>query len=94
MRGYLYARYLGYHVLTESRQQLQLPLFARAEHGHAAAVALAGLIAAEVKRGRDAGGCQQRRRPGPATVVGQGMHTRPIGLRQKKIVGELAKSNK
>lgn len=79
-------RYLGNHILTKSRLQLQPPLLAGAQHsGAAVAVSLPGAVPLELQFGRERGG--------PVTVVRQGLQARAIGLCQKEIIRKLAKAD-
>lgn len=86
-------RYLGNHILTKSRLQLQPPLLAGAQQTNVVAVSLPGAAAVEQQRGRAAGDGDRRRRRGPVTVVREGLHARAIGLSQKEIIRKLAKAD-
>ena len=87
------ARYLGNHILTKSRLQLQPPLLAGAQH-LAVAVPLPGAaVAVERRRGRVAAAAAGRERPGPVAVVPGGLHARAVGLRQEEIIRKLAKAD-
>lgn len=86
------ARYLGNHILTKSRLQLQLPLLAGAQRAAPVAVSLPGAVVSKLQRGRGGGG-DRRGCHGPVSVVREGLHARAIGLRQEKIIRKLAKAN-
>ncbi len=86
-------RYLGNHILTKSRLQLQLPLLAGAQHTAAVAVSLPGAVAFELQRGRATGDGDRRGCRGPVTLVREGLHARAIGLRQEEIIRKLAKAD-
>lgn len=82
------SRYLGNHVLPESRLQLQLPLLAGARR------LLRAVVAFELARGRAARGRRRREDRGPvAGVAAARLQARAGGLREEKMVRELAEAD-
>lgn len=86
-------RYLGNHILTKSRLQLQPPLLTSAQHSDAVAVSVPGAVACGLQRGRDAGDGDRRGRRGPVAFVCQWLHASAIGLRQEEVIRKLAKAD-
>lgn len=87
------ARYLGNHILTKSRLQLQPPLLAGAQHFAVVVPLPGGVVAFELRRGRVTDGADGRERYGPVAVVPGGLHARAVGLRQEEIIRKLAKAD-
>lgn len=86
-------RYLGNHVLTKSRLQLQPPFLAGAEHSAAVPVCLPGAVALKLRRGRIISGGDLRVCRGPVRVVCERLNTRAIRLCKEKIIRKLAKAD-
>lgn len=84
-------RYLGNHVLTKSRLQLQPPFLAGAEHS--VPVCFPGAVASNLRRGRIISGGDLRVCRGPVRVVCERLNTRPIRLCKEKIIRKLAKAD-